>query len=253
MIRIKNLTCGYGNKKTVTNINMDFDKGEVVCLLGPNGVGKTTFFKSLLGFIKAIEGEIYINDKSLEKFSKKERAKAIAYVPQAHHTPFDFKVQDVIMMGRTIHFKKQYPEEQDKEVVNHIMEELGLNMLKDKSYLQISGGEQQLVLIARALAQETDTIVLDEPTSNLDFGNQWKIMKVIKKLKEQNKLIIMTTHSPNQVFECGTKVVAFKSGQVYAIGNPEDVINDTFLFDVYNVKGRVYDLDGNHNKVCVSY
>jgi len=253
MIKIKNLACGYGNKKTVSGINMEFDKGEVVCLLGPNGVGKTTFFKSLLGFIKVIEGDIYINGKSLDKFSKKERAKAIAYVPQAHQTPFDFKVSDVIMMGRTIHFNKQYPSEHDKKIVSSVIDELGINYLKDKSYLHISGGEQQLVLIARALAQETEIIVLDEPTSNLDFGNQVKIMNVIKNLKDQNKLIIMTTHSPNQVFECGTKLVVFKSGQVYAVGEPNDIINDSFLYDVYNVKGKVYDLDGNQNKICVSY
>lgn len=253
MIEIRNLTCGYGNKKTVSGINAEFKKGEVICLLGPNGVGKTTFFKSLLGFIKVIEGEIYINGKSLESFSKKERAKAIAYVPQAHQTPFDFKVSDVIMMGRTIHFKKQYPSEHDKEVVKNVMDELEINHLKDRSYLHISGGEQQLVLIARALAQETETIVLDEPTSNLDFGNQVKIMKVIRKLKQQNKLIIMTTHSPNQVFECGTKVVVFKSGQVYGVGKPNEIINDSFLFNVYDVKGKVYDLDGIQNKVCISY
>lgn len=251
MLRIQNLTCGYGHTQTVCGINMEFDKGEVICLLGPNGVGKTTFFKSLLGFIKILEGEIFIDGKSLKKLSKKEKAIEIAYVPQAHQTPFNFNVFDVIMMGRTIHFKKNYPEEQDRLIVNRIIDELGMESLKDKSYLQISGGEQQLVLIARALAQESDIIILDEPTSNLDFGNQAKIMNLIRKLKKQNKLIIMTTHSPNQVFECATRVVVFKSGQVYAVGNPDEIINDDFLFDIYDVKGKVYALDGKRSKVCV--
>jgi iron complex transport system ATP-binding protein len=252
MLEVKALTCGYGKKITVKDIDLSFNQGEIVCLLGPNGVGKTTFFKSLLGFIKILKGEVLLNGRPIQTLSKKEIAKHIAYVPQAHNAPFDFKVMDVVLMGRSVHLKgNATPTKKDNEIVKQILKDLDMEYLKEKSYMQISGGERQMVLIARALAQESNIIILDEPTSNLDFGNQAKIINQVKKLQEKNKLVIMTTHSPNQVLTCGTRVVVFKDQRLYATGKPEDIITDTFLKNIYDVKAKVYDIMDDKLKFCV--
>jgi len=252
MLQCRKLTCGYGKKITIKDIDLSFEKGEVICLLGSNGVGKTTFFKTLLGFLKSVSGEIFLLGKPISNYSKKNLAKHIAYVPQAHQAPFDFSIKDVVMMGRTIHFKRRVPSSKDWEIVDQVIDELGIEYMKDDSFMSISGGERQMVLIARALAQESDIIIMDEPTSNLDFGNQSKILQVIKKLKEKNKLIIMTTHSPNQAFECGTEVVIFNDKKVLGKGNPDDIITDQLLKQVYDINGKVYELHDSDLKVCVS-
>ncbi|WP_027400582.1 ABC transporter ATP-binding protein [Anaerovorax odorimutans] len=252
---IEKLMCGYGKKKIIENISFSITNGECICLLGPNGVGKTTFFKTVLGFIKPLNGSITLDNKDITKLSRKNFAKVIAYVPQAHSIPFAFSTIDVVVSGRNAHLGiTSKPTPKDYKIALECMEELGIGYLKDKLYTQISGGEQQMVLIARALVQEPKILVLDEPTSNLDFGNQIRILNQINMLKKKNIAIIMTTHAPDHAFLCGTKVVIFQKGRFVNIGEPEKIITESLLKEVYGVDVKVHNLLTNINeskKICV--
>lgn len=246
---VKNVNCGYRNHTVIKNISFELKSGEVLCLLGPNGVGKTTFFKTLLGLNKMQQGEILLDNKDIRNISTRELAKKIAYVPQAHNSSFSFNVFEVVLMGRTVYSKYfNSPSKEDEKIALECLEELDINHLINKSYTQLSGGEQQMVLIARALAQKADFLVMDEPTSNLDFGNQIKIINQIRKLSKKNKGIIMTTHSPEHVFLCGTKVLVFNNKEMIKVGVPEEVVTERLLKDIYNVNVKVKDID-IHNKV----
>lgn len=254
-LEIRGVVCGYGSTIVVSDASMEVERGDVLCLLGPNGVGKTTLFKSVLGFLKLIDGEILLNGKNIANWPRKLFAKEVAYVPQAHSTPFPFKVIDVILMGRTPYIGTfSSPGRKDRQVAEEVMENLGVLFLKDKLYTEISGGEKQLVLIARALAQQPKILILDEPTSNLDFGNQIKVLNQIKRLSKHNLGIIMTTHFPDHVFICGTKVAIIKDGVLHSIGRPEAIVTREILKEVYGVNVNVENIrftNGYRAKVCV--
>ena len=168
---IKNLSCGYGKKLVVKEFSAELKDGEILCLLGPNGVGKTTVFKTILGFLKPFGGEILADGRNFFALNDKERAKIVSYVPQAHTPPFAFKVLDVVLMGRSPFIGTfENPSAKDVKIALQKLEMLGMSEFADKIYTDISGGERQMVLIARALAQKASTVMLDEPASNLDFG-----------------------------------------------------------------------------------
>ncbi|MGC1825824.1 MAG: ABC transporter ATP-binding protein, partial [Pseudolabrys sp.] len=177
------LTIGYPDRMVGRGLNVALSTGEVLALLGPNGGGKTTLLKTLLGLLKPKAGEVRLGDKPLDSYSIRERARVIAYVPQVHISTFAFTVETVVLMGRTAHgslFSR--PSAQDRAVAQAVLERFGIGALANRPYTMISGGERQLVLLARALAQEPQFIVLDEPTASLDFGNQGKVMNEIRAL-----------------------------------------------------------------------
>ena len=254
-LKVKELCCGYGNKLIMENVSFELKLGEILCLLGPNGVGKTTFFKCLLGFIPAKEGEIILAGKNIKNISRRELAKKIAYVPQAHSSSFAFKVFDVVLMGRTAYSSYFSSHNKKDEIIAYqSLEELGITHLANKPYTEISGGERQMVLIARALAQKAKFLIMDEPTSNLDFGNQVKVLNQIKKLSKKNIGIIMTTHSPDHVFLCATKAIVFDKGKLTKVGTPEEVVTETMLKNMYQVNVKVEEIKMDSKvKVCVPY
>lgn len=248
-LELKNVTAGYGKKEIVKDISFSMNTGESLFLLGPNGVGKTTLFKTILGFIKPQKGEILLDGKNMKKFSANELAKIIGYVPQAHNPPFPFKVMDVILMGRTAYIKKfGSPTKRDYEIANKAMATLNISYLKDEIYTEISGGEKQLVLIARALTQQPKILIMDEPTSNLDYGNQVRLLEHIDKLVKSGIGLIMTSHFPNHVFLCASKVVVIKDGLLHSVGKPKDVLTEENLEDIYGTKSMMIDIKTNTNK-----
>lgn len=255
ILEVRNAYCGYSKESSVlNNINFTVSTGEVCCLLGPNGVGKTTLFKSILGLLRLKGGEVNIDGENIRSWSIKKIAKTIAYVPQAHTPPFPYKVKDVVLLGRTSQMGYfGQPFKADYEIANEAMKDMGIEHLRDKEYTDISGGERQLVLIARALTQEPDFLVLDEPTENLDFGNAVKVIKEVNKLKEKGLGVIMTTHSPDQVFQCDCNVVLLQRNNPLIFGTANEVVNESNLKSAYGVDVKIleyFDDNGNFRKVC---
>lgn len=237
---IKDAVCGYGTKKVVGNISLSVQSGEVLCLLGPNGVGKTTFFKSILGFLKLLGGEILLNGEDIRSMSKMKFAKAVGYVPQAHTPPFPFTVLDVVIMGRTAHMGMfTSPSKKDNKIAEEALEIMGIWSLKDRIYTEISGGERQMVLIARALAQQPEILIMDEPTSNLDFGNQIRVLERINNLSQKGLGVIMTSHFPNHVFLCSNKVALMQKNDVFIVGGVQEVVTEENMRSAYGINVKI--------------
>jgi iron complex transport system ATP-binding protein len=240
-LEIKNVVCGFGSRVVVNGFNLVINSGEIYCLLGPNGVGKSTLFKTIQGFLKPLSGQILVDDKPTRSFSRKEFARLIGYVPQVHSPPFPFRVIDVVMMGRTAHIGTfGTPGRHDHEIAIQMLERLGIAFLAPRIYTEISGGERQMVLIARALAQEPSFLLLDEPTSNLDFGNQARVLQCIRDLADKSGLgIILTTHFPDHVFQCNGNVALMEWNNVFLTGKAEEVITAKNMKDTYGIDVKV--------------
>lgn len=239
-IRLKNIACGYRNVDVLRNVNLSFNTGEFWCILGANGIGKTTLFKTLLGFISPQKGIILIDNQNTQDIDVKEIAKYISYVPQAKNYSLQYSVLDTVLMGRASHIKPfSQPTEKDYAIAKKMLEKLSIGHLTDCMYSELSGGEQQVVLIARALAQEARFIVMDEPASNLDFENQKRILDVMKVLSSKDVGIIMSSHSPDHAFYCNANVVLIKKDKSIVQGKAEDVITSENLKGGYGVDVKI--------------
>lgn len=253
-LEITNMTCGYGTKEIAGGITLGVRSGEVLCLLGPNGAGKTTFFKTILGFLSLIQGKITVDGRDISGFSTAELARIIGYVPQSHTPPFPYPVLEVVTMGRTAHLGLfAVPSRNDREIALAALAALNITYLKDQPYTEISGGERQLVLIARAITQEPRILIMDEPTSNLDFGNQVRVLGRIHHLVQRGLGVIMTTHFPNHAFLAADQVAMMKEGRIYRMGSPDEVITEEILREVYGVGVKITGIrwNGAVIKACI--
>lgn len=213
------LSIGYGTKVIGAELNLELHLGQIVCLLGPNGSGKSTLFKTLLGLIPALSGQVQLQGKDLAKWPRQQLARLLAYVPQASEGAFSFQVMDMVLMGRSAYVGRfSSPSRQDIELAQQMLARLGIAHLSARPYTQLSGGEQQLVLLARALVQEPKVLILDEPTASLDFGNQLRVLAQIKALKQQGLAIFLCTHQPEHARRVADQVILFKKGQVLSQG-----------------------------------
>lgn len=235
-LEINNLTCGYNNFAIVQDISLKVSAGDVLCLLGPNGSGKTTFFKTVLGFLKNLKGSICLDGQDIKTWAHSKIARSIGYIPQSHHPQFPFQVIDIVLMGRAAHLSPfSSPSKKDYEIAEEALAKLNIDYLRDRIYTKLSGGERQLVLIARALAQQSPILLMDEPTASLDFGNQAMVLGRIQQLSDAGLLIIMASHFPEHAFLYGTKALLFKEGEVYGFGDPDTVMTKKIsrLFTVW--------------------
>ena len=228
------LTIGYSDRTVGRDLDVALATGEVLALLGPNGGGKTTLLKTLLGILTPRAGEVAIGGRALAGISIRERARLIAYVPQVHVPTFAFTVESVVLMGRTAHgnlFSR--PSMHDRTVAARVLEQFGIAHLAPRPYTMISGGERQLVLLARALAQEPQFVVLDEPTASLDFGNQGKVMREIRVLAAAGHGILFTTHDPNHALRAADRAYLLRAGERIAEGAVGAVLTRAQLEDLY--------------------
>lgn len=242
-LEIKSVVCGYNKTIVLRDISMSVESGEILCLLGPNGVGKTTLFKSILGFLKLKAGEILLDGKNIEKWSNKEIAKVVGYVPQAHTPPFPFSVLDVVVMGRTAHLGAfGSPSKEDIKIAEENLKKLNIIDLKEKVYTEISGGERQMVLIARALTQNPKILIMDEPTSNLDFGNQIRVLEQVNRLAKEGLGIIMTSHFPDHAFLCSSKVGLLQRENSFKVGSVEEIMTEENLKSAYGIDVKIVNI-----------
>ena len=240
-LRVERLSFGYRGLATLLNdISFSVGHGESLCLLGPNGTGKTTLLRCLLGMNAGSSGSISIDGRELRRIARKDLARLVAYVPQSMSSSFPFSVFDMVLMGRNPHLGRfSVPSELDGEAVVAALARLGIDRLRDRPFNKISGGEQQLTLIARALAQESRILVLDEPTASLDYGNQIRILKIINELKDAGFTVLMTTHCPDHAFLSATRVAIIKDGRIVADGTPDQIITSSNMSELYAADIRV--------------
>ena len=236
LMTLEQVSIGYSNRIIATDINLTLEEQQVICLLGANGCGKTTLLKSMLGLIPTHSGKIIIGEQPLTHWQPKALAKFIAYVPQAHHSLFPYTVEEVVLMGRHAHLHwLSVPGNKDCDVAAQALTLLRIDHLAQRHYTELSGGERQLVLIARALAQEPKVLIMDEPAASLDFGNQIRVLEQIKQLKPQGISVIMTTHHPQHAFSVADKVVLMKAGKLIKQGSCQAVLTADNLADLYDV------------------
>ena len=245
MIKVNKLSFSYDKKKKfIKDLSFNIEKGKITTILGPNGSGKSTVLSLLCGLNKISSGEIIINDKDIKSMKYKDIAKEIATVHQQNTVPDDITVKELIAYGRMPH-KKYFAKNShdDEEIVKWAIETTGLESLKDKEVMSMSGGERQRVFIAMALTQKSKILFLDEPTTYLDIYHQIELLELIKELKEEEGLtIVMVLHDINQAIKYSDNVIVMKEGRVINSGKAEEVINMKLLNDVYNIGGFISDV-----------
>ena len=251
-IEVEHLSFSYGKHKVLDDISVAIPDGALVNVLGPNGVGKSTLFRCILGLIGDYQGTVRVNGRDMKKLSIKERAAEISYIPQSHAPVYDYEVLDVVLMSTSADLGMlRQPGARHMKRAYEALERIGIEHLAHRTYTQISGGEQQLVLVARALAQNAKTIIMDEPTSALDYGNTVRVLSAVRQLAREGLSILQSTHQPDQAFLYADNTLVISGGRIKAYGPPKDVITSELISDLYNVDVEVNSLYGDKVRVCV--
>lgn len=244
IIQVRGATFRYGASTVFSDLDLDVFRGEVLSILGPNGCGKTTLLRCIGGALALNAGSVHLDQANISLLDVRSRARKIGFLFQQHTPSFPFPVLDVVSMGRAPHLGFfGSPSAKDMALAEQALERVGLHHLKNRPYTEVSGGERQLVLLARTLVQEPDVILLDEPTSHLDFRNQALSLKMIGALAAQGMTMIMTTHDPNHAFLFPGRVVLMKRGSFIATGTALDVITDANLTTTYGIDIAVFSVE----------
>lgn len=237
VLEVKNLYFNYGNSQILKDINLNISEGSFLSILGPNGSGKTTLLKNICNLLKPRQGEILVKDIGLNSISYKELAKIMAVVHQGDNVNFDFTVHDIVLMGRYPYQKRFQSESQySLDIVKRVMEDTETWELKEKSINEISGGERQRVMIARALSQEPEILLLDEPISHLDINHQINILNLCRRLnKKKGITIIMTLHDINLAGRYSDYILLLEHGKIRDLDIPRRVLTAENIKDVYGI------------------
>lgn len=250
LLDAKDISFSYGDKEVLKGVDFQLYQGDILSLVGQNGCGKTTLLKILLGIYKA-KGEIKLLSKDIKSYSRKELARIISYVPQTHQIPFDYTVFDVVLMGRLAHIGafSNYSNH-DKKIAIECLNKVGIVHLKEKIYSQISGGERQLAFIARALAQESKIIFMDEPVTGLDYGNQLKLLQFLKELSKEGYTFVKTTHYPDHALYASNQVMMLKEGKVLDVGDINKKLTKENIKELYGVEVEIISKQNGY-KYCI--
>ena len=251
-IEVQNLSFSYGDRPVLHDISFRVEKGEFLSILGPNGVGKSTLFRCVLGLLSGYTGQVLVDGADSRSFSVREAARHIAYIPQSSHPIFNYSVFDIVLMGRTSGLSTfRSPKKQDAELCRWALEKVGIPHLSDRCFHRLSGGEQQLVLIARALVQKAPILMLDEPTASLDFGNQLLVLEQCRNLAREGYTVIQTTHNPEQSYQYSDRILTLQQGRVLAEGTPKEVLTEKTIRALYGVEVDVVSLRDDRARICL--
>jgi len=237
MLEIKNLNFAYRNSNVLTDVSFSVTRGEFVGIIGPNGAGKSTLLKLVLGLLNFQSDCIYLNDKYLSEYPKKELGKYMAYVPQETEFSFSYQVKEIVRMGRYPYSKViAYFSDEDERIINESMEKLAISNFANRNFNELSGGEKQRIVIASALAQQPQILLLDEPTSALDLHHQIDIYKILKALQtESNLTTIVVTHDINLAAQFCERIILMNNGQIIKDGRPDEVLQFNLLQEIFGV------------------
>ncbi|GIG40296.1 ABC transporter ATP-binding protein [Cellulomonas phragmiteti] len=240
MLDVRDVSFAYGSTPVLDGVSFGLVPGELCALFGPNGTGKSTLFKCILGHL-ARRGDVSIAGQDTARLGTSRLARLVAYVPQEHRPPFPYLVREMVLMGRTPHLGGVFgPSRQDEEAAEVAMERIGVADLADRSYTTLSGGQRQLVLLARALAQDTPLLLLDEPTASLDFGNQLLLWQTVRSLTAEGRTALICTHDPNHVvWFCDRALVLGREGRLIEDGPVRAVVRDDLVRTLYGPVSEV--------------
>lgn len=251
-LQVSHLSFSYGQRQVLRDVSFEACYGQFLSVLGPNGVGKSTLFRCMLGLLQPSRGEAAVDGVPVASLSAAQLARKIAYIPQSHNPVFHYSVFDMVLMGTTAQLgvfsspgKAQLAQAEDA------LERLGIAHLRDRSYGAISGGERQLTLIARAIAQQAKILVMDEPSASLDYGNRIRVMQTVRDLTRDGYAVIQSTHDPDQAYLYSDRILALCGGEVLAWGEPRDLLCSSLISRLYGVDVEVCSLRGDDVRVCI--
>jgi len=253
ILEVDSLSYSYGKENVFENVSFSLRSGEVMCILGPNGSGKSTLIKCIAGIFKPATGSVHIMGENTASIGAGKIARRIGYVPQQNEVVFPFTVLDFVVMGRTPHISIfASPGAKDMKIARESLEMVGIGDLAERTLGSLSGGQRQMVLIARALAQEPTLLLLDEPTAHLDFGNQVLVLEAVQKLASSGISIVMNTHMPDHAFLVGSRAAALCNRRLLAVDEVAAVVNSEIMSSVYGVNVAVREIEDIKRKVCVA-
>lgn len=243
-IEIRDLSFAYCTREVLKNVSFSVKSGQLLAVLGPNGVGKTTLFRCILGLQQRYCGNILVDGEDARALCARELAHRVAYIPQTHGMAFSYSVLDMVLMGTTHSVAMMsVPKRCELDAANGALERLGIVHLSEKNFSHLSGGEQQLVLIARALAQNTRTLLMDEPTASLDYGNQSLVLRQARALANEGYTVLLSTHNPQHAIWYADCALALLNGGVEALGSPKKVVDAALIRRLYGVDVALVDTD----------
>lgn len=252
-ISVKNLTVAYEDNIIIENMNLSIPKGKISIIIGANGCGKSTLLKSIARVIKIKSGDIFINEKNIKGQKEKYIATQVAFLPQGPVCPSGITVKELVAFGRFPHQKIIGGlRAHDKEIIDWAIEETGLTEFADREIENLSGGQRQRAWIAMTLAQETDIIMLDEPTTYLDMSYQLEVLQVLEKLnKEKNITIVMVLHELNNACRFASNIIGLKKGKIICEGTPMESITKENLREIYGIEGKLQMSENKKYPICI--
>ncbi len=254
ILEVRNLSFSYGVVPVLEDISFCIGAGEVIAVLGANGAGKSTLFRCILGLLRHYRGDVFLEGGDVLSMSRKEIAANAAYVPQAESPVFNYSVTDTVLMGTTGSLSLlENPGQEQVKAVEQALDSLGISHLSERGIQEISGGERQLAFLARALVQKSRLLIMDEPTANLDYGNQQLVLRHVRKLAQEGYSVLLSTHNPEHALQYASKVLIIKDHHLYAYGDTSEILTEKTIGEIYGLKVMIItaDVDGMPVRSCI--
>ena len=251
-LKVEHLDFCFGKRQILKDISFETQGGEFLSILGPNGVGKSPLFRCILNLLRPNAGTITVDGRDVGQMTAREMAQHIAYIPQFHSPTFNYSVLDMVLMGTASQLRTlETPGKAQIEIAQNALARMKIEHLAEHPYDFCSGGEKQLCLIARAIAQQAKILVMDEPSASLDFGNRIRVMQIVRSLVADGYAVVQTTHDPEQAFMYSDKILAIHDGHVLAWGTPQAVMEDALMSKLYGIDVEVHSLHNDTIRICV--